>query len=196
MEPQQVIIIAIFLCVLALGVLEVFRRVLWFLAGRFGWEIGEVDYVQDDDAEDDIPAIRPSQQPLPAATKGIATPQNTHNRPVVYCDEVATLTTEWNKHNERNDIPGRYTVAEIAAKIEMLLRTQNAKKADGSPKIGETDLIKHGLGIQPGSGNVLYGVAKAAIAAERKRRDDAERSASFAPLTPEQAQTRQWLAEE
>jgi hypothetical protein len=197
MEPQQVVIIAIFLCVLGIGILEVFRRALWFLADRFGWEIGEVyDYVDDGDSEgDDVRATTPSQRPLPAAANGIATPQTQHNSAVVCCDEILTLTTEWNKHNERNDLPARYTGAEIAAKIDMLLRTQNAKKADGSPKIGETDLIKHGLGIQPGSGNVLYGFAKAAIAAERKRRDDAERATQYPPLAEKERRVREWIEE-
>jgi hypothetical protein len=197
MEPQQVVIIAIFLCVLGIGVLEVFRRVLWFLADRFGWEIGEAyDYVDDEDADgEDMQATRPAQRTLSVATKGIATPQTQHNSAVVCCDEILTLTTEWNKHNERNDIPGRYTVAEIAAKIDMLLRSQNAKKADGSPKIGETDLIKHGLGIQPGSGNGLYGFAKAAIAAERKRRDDAERATQYPPLGAKEQRVREWIEE-
>jgi hypothetical protein len=83
MELQQIIIIAMFLCVLGIGALWLLRVLLYALADRYGWQIGTADYDEYDDESDDAPVVVPpiaTTTTTPATSNNrIATPQNTSN---------------------------------------------------------------------------------------------------------------------
>lgn len=95
----------------------------------------------------------------PSPTNPIVPPHNAHNRAVVHCGHIVTLA------QATGDDP-----AQVAAAIAVLARlVVRAKKSDGTPKVGATDAIRHGLAIVPGGSNPLYALARAALQAEIAR---------------------------
>ena len=97
MDAQQVVIIAVFLCVLGIGALELFSRVFYWLADRYGWRVGPADYVEDDEPEEEIAPVVAA--PIAATTttpatsnNGIATPQNASNELLLKAKAEALAT--------------------------------------------------------------------------------------------------------
>lgn len=183
MDPLQLVFTIMMLAILALGIMRGLEHLGWWFYSA------PLDYDEWSDGGDESHNADPSQQPLCDDTNGVAMPQNTHNGGIVFCESIVALTTAMNQRNEMS-----VAVAEIQGAITaMALVVELAKKADKTPKLGETDAIKYGLGITPGSTNPLYALAKAALADERARIRQADDDTRYHPLTPQQESRRQWV---
>lgn len=160
MHPLQIVFIAMMLCVLAYVLLSV---VGWLARRSLAAARRRVDApITSSPAPAPPPApavVAPIVAPVQGATNVIATPHNDHKRTIVRCAYATKLA------HETGDDPAHVSAAIIALARVIV----HARKADGTPKIGETDAIKHGLGISPGGSNPLYALARAALQAELAR---------------------------
>jgi hypothetical protein len=145
---------------------DVFAKIVKTIVGRyfvFRWHgINERQNVlsspptEDDCFCDDEPAF---VNTLPDVTNAFAKAQNPHNSAVVHCAAIVALA-------ETTNTPLDIMTAQIETLARLIV---GAKKADTTPKIGETDAIKYGLNIKPGGSNPLYDLARAALKAEVAR---------------------------
>lgn len=80
---------------------------------------------------------------------------------------------------------------EVAIVMATLVRVHlSVRRDDGTPKIGQTDLLRGAFGIAPGSTSARWRAARAAWDAEIARQA-APALSKFPPLTPEQAAFRE-----
>jgi hypothetical protein len=166
---QELVFILMMLGLLALGALQLLEAI-------------RTRFMPDDTITSTRPAHPADEAAQPTraqttateATNAIATPQTEHNQPVVDCDAIAALARSLNEDPTQ-------TEAAVMTLARLCNATRKTRKGDVAV-LGETDAIRYGLGIAPGSNTPKYDAAKAALAAERQR----QRNGVYRELDAEQ----------
>ena len=166
LHPLQIIFICLMTCVLSYVALDLAAIAARLIRER---RTMSIDSSADTSASAVVAPVVPEQ---PEPSKPIATPENAHKSSVVRCAHINALA------QQTTDDPAIIEAC-IVALARLIIR---AKRADGSAKIGETDAIKHGLGINPGGSNPLYALARAALQAELARQRGERRRDEIAEI--------------
>lgn len=169
MHPLQTVFAALISCIFVYVVIE--AAALW---ARYVLERRGNMSTENETEPEKITVVSTPQPAQPEPSNVIAKPNNGHKTGVVRCAHVAALAAQ------TSDDPA-VVEAVIIALARIIIR---AKRADGSAKVGETDAIRHGLGVQPGGSNPLYALARAALRAELDRQRGTPKRDEIAEIDP------------